>query len=297
MSALETKPRAGAAKWLFGKRREGSRFSYVLTYLVLVVAVIISVYPVARVVSVSLRPGDRALSADLSLIPKDATLENYRQVIEDKPFLSWVWNSLIITISTSVLGVIIACTSAYAFSRWKFKGRSGMLVFLLATQMIPAVMLMIPIYIFAFRLGLTGSWAGLVFAYSVSSVPFSIWILKGYYDTIPFELEEAASIDGASPMTAFYKIVLPLSSPALAIVFLFNFMTAWNDYLLARIMVSGKESMYTWTLGLRTFADQFSTQWGMYAASALMVSIPVMILFFISSKWLISGLTLGSVKG
>jgi arabinogalactan oligomer/maltooligosaccharide transport system permease protein len=136
----------------------------------------------------------------------------------------------------------------------------------------------------------------LVIAYSVGAIPFSIWILKGYYDTIPLELEQSAMIDGASRMGAFYRIILPLSTPALAIVFLFNFMASWNDYLLARIMLQKKE-LLTWTLGLRSIQDQFHTQWDMFCAAALMVSIPVMILFFFSSKWLVSGLTLGSVKG
>jgi arabinogalactan oligomer/maltooligosaccharide transport system permease protein len=162
--------------------------------------------------------------------------------------------------------------------------------------MIPAPMLMVPIYIIAAKLGLINTWRGLVIAYSVGAIPFSIWILKGYYDTIPLELEQSAMIDGASRMGAFYRIILPLSTPALAIVFLFNFMASWNDYLLARIMLQKKE-LLTWTLGLRSIQDQFHTQWDMFCAAALMVSIPVMILFFFSSKWLVSGLTLGSVKG
>ncbi|MBM4431923.1 MAG: ABC transporter permease subunit, partial [Chloroflexi bacterium] len=138
---------------------------------------------------------------------------------------------------------------------------------------------------------------GLVMAYAVTSVPFSIWILKGYYDTIPRDLEEAALIDGASRLSAFFRIILPLSSPALVIVFLFNFMAAWSDYLLARVMISSKAALWTWPLGLNSFQAQFQTQWGMFSAASLMVMVPVVALFLYSSKWLISGLTLGSVKG
>jgi arabinogalactan oligomer/maltooligosaccharide transport system permease protein len=195
------------------------------------------------------------------------------------------------------LGVMLAATSAYAFSRWRFPGRSPGLVFLLATQMIPAPMLMVPLFILASKVGLTQTYRGLVLAYAVTSIPFSIWILKGYYDTIPRDLEEAALIDGCGAMTAFWRIIMPLSTPALAIVFLFNFTQAWNDYLLARVILSNARELWTWPLGLFSFQGQFQTQWGNFAAASIMVMIPVVALFLYSSRWLISGLTLGSVKG
>lgn len=225
-----------------------------------------------------------------------ATLSNYVDVLTQDDFFLWIWNSLLITVSTAFLGVALSSTGAYAFSRFEFPGRKAGLIFLLTTQMIPAGMLMLPIWIIAFNLGLVGQWSGLVVAYSVGSIPFSIWILKGYYDTIPKELEEAATIDGATKMQTFYLIMLPLAAPALAIVFLFNFMNAWNDYLLAKIMIENRDK-FTWPLGLERMQGQFNTKWGAFAAAALMVSVPVVILFLSSSKYLVSGLTLGSVKG
>jgi arabinogalactan oligomer/maltooligosaccharide transport system permease protein len=267
-----------------------------LVNIILIVACLIAVYPALRILSVSLRPGDRLLSTSLAIIPADASLESYRKVIFDKDFVLWLWNSVLITISTAFTGLIIAATSAYAFSRWRFHGRNAFLVFLLATQMIPAAMMMVPLYIIAARLGLINTYRGLVIAYSVSSVPFSIWIMKGYYDTIPASLEEAATIDGASRMYILWRIILPLAAPALAVVFLFNFMSSWNDFLLARIMLQ-KPAMYTWPLGLQSLQAQFTTQWGAYAAASLLLAVPVAALFLYTSKWLISGLTLGSVKG
>jgi arabinogalactan oligomer / maltooligosaccharide transport system permease protein len=278
-------------------RRTDSPFKRLLIHLTLIICCVIAVYPVLRILSVSLRPGDRLLSTSLAIIPADATLDAYRTVLVDKDFLLWLFNSIVITAGTAVFGVTLAATSAYAFSRWRFVGRAPFLVFLLATQMIPATMMIVPIFILATKLNLTETYRGLVIAYSVSAVPFSIWILKGYYDTIPLDLEEAALIDGASRMTAFWRIILPLSTPALAIVFLFNFMTAWNDYLFARVMLSQSQDLWTWPLGLQSFQSQFQTQWGMFAAASILVTIPVLILFLYSSKWLISGLTLGSVKG
>ncbi len=293
---IDKEPKRRKRSFFYGGR-EDSPFKRIFIHLTLILCCFIAIYPVLRVFSVSLRPGNRLLSTEMAIIPPDATWESYRVVLFDKPFLTWIWNSLAITIATAIIGVILAATSAYAFSRWKFPGRTVGLVFLLATQMIPASMLMIPIYILAIKLGLYQSYKGLVIAYCVSAVPFSIWILKGYYDTIPIDLEEAGRIDGATQMQSFRYILLPLSTPALAIVFLFNFTTAWNDYLMARIMIGSKEELLTWTLGIQRLQGQFQTQWGLFAAASILVMIPVVILFLYSSKWLISGLTMGSVKG
>jgi len=280
----------------FKSGRTDSPFKRILIHLTLIICCIIAVYPVLRVLSVSLRPGDRLLSTSLAIIPADATLDAYRTVVVDKDFLLWLFNSIVITAGTAVFGVTLAATSAYAFSRWRFIGRAPFLVFLLATQMIPATMMIVPIFVLATKLSLTETYRGLVIAYSVSAVPFSIWILKGYYDTIPGSLEEAATIDGASRMYTLWRIILPLAAPALAVVFLFNFMSSWNDFLLARIMLQ-KPAMYTWPLGLQSLQAQFATQWGAYAAASLLLAVPVASLFLYTSKWLISGLTLGSVKG
>ena len=293
MSATNTYPK----KSFFRSGREDSPFKRIIIHFILIIACIIAVFPILRILAVSLRPGDRLMSTDLSIIPPDATLESYRIILFEKPFLSWVWNSLAITISTALIGVILAATAAYAFSRWKFPGRSVGLVFLLATQMIPASMLMIPIYILAIKLGMVGTYRGLVIAYCVTSIPFSVWILKGYYDTIPVDLEEAARIDGCSQLQAFLRVLLPLSTPALAITFQFNFMAAWNEYLLARVMLGSQESLLTWPLGLQRLQGQFQTQWGQFSAGSILVMVPVMVLFLYSSKYLISGLTLGGVKG
>jgi len=291
------RPAPAARATFFRAMRGDSSFKRLLIHLTLIVSCAISAYPILRIVSVALRPGDRLLSTSLAIIPDDASLNSFTHVVNETDFPLWIWNSLIITITTATIGVILAATSAYAFSRWKFPGRSFGLVFLLATQMIPAAMLLVPIFIVSTQLGLTNSYRGLILAFSVTTVPFSVWILKGYYDTIPIDLEEAAKIDGASQLQAFVKILLPLSTPALAIVFLFNFMTAWNDFMLPRVMIGSATQLHVWTLGLQHFQDQFRTSWGDFAAASIMISIPVMALFLYSSKWLISGLTLGSVKG
>ena len=233
----------------------------VLFHAILILAALIAVFPVLRVFSTALRPGNNVLSTSLEIIPKGATLDAFHRVLFDSSLPNWLFNSLAVTLGTSLVGLILAATSAYAFSRYKFRGRGLSLTFLFATQLIPGVMLLVPIYLLAIQLKLIGTYQGLVVAYAVTAVPFSIWILKGYYDTIPGSLEEAATIDGASRLYTLWRIILPRATPALAVVFLFNFMSSWNDFLLARIMLQ-KPQMYTWPLGIQSLQAQFATEWG-----------------------------------
>jgi arabinogalactan oligomer/maltooligosaccharide transport system permease protein len=288
---------------LFSRTRGDSGFKRLLIHLTLILACIIALYPILRIFTISIRPGDRLLSTDLSIIPKDATLNSYRQVLfgdlalkRKSDFFLWLWNSLLITVTTATIGVILSASAAYAFSRFKFPGRAAGLIFLLTTQMIPAGMLLLPLYIMLTRLKLINTYLGLIIAYSVSAVPFSIWILKGYFDTIPPDLEEAAMIDGTSRLGAFYQVILPLSTPALAIAFLFNFTSGWSEYLVARVVLQ-KAPLYTWPLGIFTYAGQYTLAAGRFAAASMLLALPSMALFLYSSKWLVSGLTLGGVKG
>jgi arabinogalactan oligomer/maltooligosaccharide transport system permease protein len=277
--------------------RTDSALKRALIHAALFVAALIAAFPVVRVLGVALRPNDELLQREFSIIPENPTLGAFGHVLTGTAFPQWLFNSLIITIGTSVVGVVFAATSAYAFSRYKFPGRGVGLTGLLLTQLIPATMLLVPLFILAVQFGLQGTYRGLMIAYSVTSIPFSIWILKGYYDTVPIELEEAARIDGASQLGAFWRVLLPLSTPALAIVFLFNFLAAWNEFVLARILIGSSTDLFTWPLGILRFQAQFDTQWADLSAASILISIPIVALFLYSSKWLISGVTLGGVKG
>jgi arabinogalactan oligomer/maltooligosaccharide transport system permease protein len=278
------------------KPRDMSTIGKIAAYLVLIIFAVFAIYPILRVVAISLRPGDRLLSKSLAIIPKDATLSTYWRLFVDEPFLRWMGNSIIISVAVTMVGVGLAATAGYAFSRYKFRGRDTAMISLIATQMFPVTMLLLPLFIMLIKLKAYDSYLGLVIAYSATALPFTTWQMKVYNDTVPFSLEEAASIDGCSPFHTFWRIVLPLAAPALVITALFSFMTAWSEYLVAAVLIQD-QNLFTLPLGLKMFQSNMEVAWGLYSAGAVVVSIPIVVLFLFLSRWLVSGLTLGSVKG
>jgi arabinogalactan oligomer/maltooligosaccharide transport system permease protein len=276
--------------------KKTSPLQYIIIYSLLLVAVAWSIYPILRVITISIRPGDNLLNESLQIIPDDWTFQNYITLFTDHPFGTWIWNSILVTVTVMITGVALASTAGYALSRFKFPGREASLLSLLVTQMFPATMLLLPLFIMLSSLHLINTYLGLIVIYSSTALPFCVWQMKGYYDTIPYSLEEAARIDGASRFMAFYKIILPLASPALVITALFSFMSSWTEYIVAA-QVLWYEEMFTLPIGLKSFQANMTTEWGLYAAGAMIVSIPAIALFLFLTKYLIGGLTLGSVKG
>ena len=271
------------------------RWITAIRHLVLLTFVVIAVYPALNVLSISLRPDDRLRSTDLSIIPDDWTLRSYRELFTDQPFMRWLGNSLIVAAGVTITGVVLAAIGGYAFSRFRFVGRKATMLAILTTQMFPATMLLLPLYIVIAKLQLINTYLGLMVFYTSTALPFCVWQMKGFYDTIPVSLEEAARIDGCSRGTAFWRVILPLAVPGLVITALFSFMAAWSEYIVAA-QVMQDEEMFTLPLGLKSFQASLSTQWGLYAAASILVSLPVVIVFLMLSKFLVSGLTLGSVK-
>jgi arabinogalactan oligomer / maltooligosaccharide transport system permease protein len=291
-----------------GAREE--KVPHALLHAFLAVVVLYTVYPVLWVITIAFSGKQSLAIADLPADPgfldrlravtpwpAQWSAANFVSVFGDQPFARWVLNSLVVAVATTLVGVFFSCTAAYAFSRFKFPGRrAGMMAFLVS-QMFPGVLTLIPLYIIIVQwLGLGSTRIGLIIVYATTSIPFSVWMLKGYFDTIPRELEEAAIIEGAGPGMIFWRIVLPLALPAIAITALFSFMTAWNEFILAATFMD-QEEMYTAPVGLRFFVGGFQQQWGYFAAGSIIVSIPVVVLFLYLQKYLVSGLTAGSVKG
>lgn len=221
---------------------------------------------------------------------------NYTDLFSKYLFLQWIYNSLVISLTASCIGLVLAATSAYAFARFSFPGKEFASGLLFMTQMIPAPLMIIPVYLVIKSLGLGNTYAGLIIAMSVTILPFSIMILKGYFETVPRSLEEAARVDGCTAASAFFRILLPLSAPALAIAFLFAFTNAWSEFLLASTLIDNVE-LRPWTLGLMEFSGSYDARWGLFAAGSVVIALPSMVLFLYSSKYVISGLTVGSVKG
>jgi arabinogalactan oligomer / maltooligosaccharide transport system permease protein len=291
------------------ERKPGERSHWPL-HLVLIVFTIITCYPLLWVFTVAFSgkqslaivnlPPEPTAADRLRAItpwPDEPSVSNFVSVMRDQPFGRWIFNSVIVAAATTVVGVIMACTGAYAFSRFRFPGRRAGLMLFLVSQMFPATLMLIPLYIILVQwLRLGSTWTALVLMYVTIALPLCVWMLKGYFDTIPKELEESALMDGASTARIFFSIVLPLAKPAVAVTALFSFMTSWNEFILAATFMD-KESMYTAPIGLRFFVGGFSQQWGYFAAGSIIVAIPVVILFMFLQKYLVSGLTAGAVKG
>lgn len=266
-----------------------------LRHAILLLFVAIAVWPILDVISISLRPGDRLRSTEWELIPENWTLDSYVELFTEQPFLRWLGNSLLVSAAVTAFGVALASMGGYAFSRFKFVGRQTMMLSILTTQMFPATMLLLPLYIMIAKLGLINTFWGLSIFYVSTALPFCIWQMKGFYDTIPVSLEEAAKIDGCSQFEAFTKVILPVAKPGLVITALFSFMTAWSEYIVAAQVLQDRE-MFTLPLGIKSFQASMSTQWGLYAAASILVSIPVVAVFMFLSRYLVSGMTLGAVK-
>ena len=302
------------------------RIEVALIFIFLTLFSLGTIYPVLNILGVSLRTDNAFQTRSLSLIQigenytdlnnngqwdngesftdtnnngrwdAGSSLKSYLTLLSETDFLLWARNSLLISLLVTLTGVVFASTGGYALSRFKFRGREFGMTALLTTQMFPATMLLLPFFILLSYLGLINSYIGLIVIYSSTALPFCIWQMKGYYDTIPPSLEESARLDGCTRFQAFYKVILPLSTPALVITALFSFMASWSEYVVAAIILQDPK-LYTLPLGLKSFQASLSTQWGLYAAGAVVVSIPVTILFISLSRYLVSGLTMGSVKG
>lgn len=271
------------------------------TQAVLVVASAATLYPVLWVLKMALTEA-QGFSLSLDPLPADPSLQNFRDVFgtrdgQGRWLFGWqLFNSVAVSAATTVVGVALACTAGYAFSRFRFPGRdAGMRAFLIS-QMFPGVLTAIPLYILLDALGLLDSLLGLTLVYSITAIPFCVFMLKGYFDTIPRELEEAAVMDGASRWTTFTRIVLPLARPGIAVTALFCFMTAWNEFILAATFM-GDEASMTLPVALQRYVGDYSVEWGRFAAGAIVVSLPVMALFFALQRHLVEGLTAGGVKG
>ncbi len=278
-------------------RKKKSRIEVTFIYIFFLIMFVIIGYPLFWALMMSLNEGSNMLVTDL--FPKNPTLEHYKWLFTDpnSDYVIWYKNSLYVAVINSIGSVVITSLIAYAFSRYKFVGRKYGLYMFLLLQMFPALMGMVALYILLNTIGLTDSLYGLMLIYLGGQIPFNAWLVKGYFDTIPKELDEAAKIDGAGHLKIFWTIMLPLAKPILAVVALFNFMAPFMDFLLPRIVLTSPEK-YTLALGLYNFInDQFSTNFTRFAAGSILIAVPIALVFLLLQRYLISGLTSGATKG
>jgi arabinogalactan oligomer/maltooligosaccharide transport system permease protein len=259
-------------------------------------------YPVLWVVRLALSPSGRLAPSGPLPIPDEVSVEAFHDFIFARDFYGrpiffiQLGNSLLVSGAATVIGVVFALTSAYAFSRFEFPLKKAGLATMLISQMFPAVVTAVPLLFLLDALGLFGTTAGLVLIYATSSVPFSIWMLKGYFDQVPRDLDEAARLDGASSWTIFTRVLLPLVRPGIGITALFSFMTAYNEFVMASVFLDDV-SRYTLPVTLQQSVGGFDPSWGVFAAGSLVLSIPIVVLFFFVQRHMTEGLTAGAVKG
>ena len=264
---------------------------------------IFALFPLYLVVLSSFKSGGSLQLT--SFVPREISLDNYKMLFSSPkiPFLSWVRNSLIISSAVAISSVVIGAASAFAFSRLKFKGKKFGIQLLLLVQMFPAILALSAVYVimervysFAPSIGL-GSQGGLILVYLGGSMGVNIWLLKGFVDSIPAELDEAAKIDGASPVQTYWLIFIPLATPVLAVVCLLSFIGTFNEFIVARLFLV-EMSGRTVAVGLQQFiGGQYATNWGAFAAGSILASIPIVIIFLSLQRYIVNGLTAGSVKG
>ncbi len=268
-----------------------------LTYLVIGIMFAIIIYPVLWIIGSSFNPGD-SLSGS-KMIPDNATLNHYKELfdLENSDYLLWYYNSIKISVMTMILTVFSVSFTAYAFSRYRFVGRKNGLMTFLILQMIPNFSALIAIYVLATRTGLLDTHLGLVLLYVGGQIPMNTWLMKGYLDTIPRDLDESAKMDGAGHLRIFFQIVMPLAKPIISVVALFSFVAPFGDFILAKILISSSEK-YTLAVGLYSMVGkQFGAEFTKFAAGSVLIAIPIALLFLLLQKYFVSGLTAGGTKG
>ncbi|WP_229870417.1 sugar ABC transporter permease [Streptomyces longisporoflavus] len=273
-------------------RGERGPLASVALHAALLIASATAVLPPLWLLVTSFKPTSEAFSTDLV---KDFTFRNYDHVVNDTEFLNWLGNSLLVVGLTTVIGVFISATTGYAVSRFKFPGMRPLMWLLLITQMFPVAVLIVPLYNLLASLGLLNQPVGLVVTYLTIAVPFCAWMMKGYFDTIPVEIDEAGRVDGLNPFGTFWRLIVPLAKPGLAVTGFYSFITGWAEVAYASAFMTGEENL-TLAGGLQTFVNQYTSDWGSLTASAVIVAVPAAVIFGFVQRHLVSGLTAGATK-
>ncbi|MFD7012829.1 sugar ABC transporter permease [Streptomyces sp. NPDC059161] len=276
-------------------RDHGRRRTAVLSHLALTVAALVALFPIAWLLFVSLGP-DKDDYLHPARIWSKLSFSNYTFVTGHTQFFTWLGNTALIAVATCVIGVMFAATTGYAVSRMRFPGYKKLMWVLLVTQMFPIAVLIVPMYQILGDLGLIDTYGGLILVYCSTAVPYCAWMLKGYFDSIPIEIDEAGRVDGLTPFGTFFRLILPLARPGLAVAAFYTCLTAWGEVGFASTFMLD-DNKYTLAVGLTSFVSQHDAQWNYMAATAVLIAIPVSAVFYLVQKHLVTGMTAGATKG
>lgn len=287
----------------FERRIVRKTLVYIIKYSLAVVVLIYSAFPIIWTISAAFNPGS-SLSGQ-QLIPEEPTFDNFNTILNDEPYFTWLWNSVKIAGISAILSSAIMTMAAYAFSRYRFWGRSNMLAGILLITIFPSMLAMVAIYTIMLQIGQYIPWlglnshGGLILIYIGGTLGFNVWLMKGFFDSIPRELDESAMVDGATRTEIFFKIILPLVRPMIAVVAVLSFFGIFGDWFWPNIILNNKDQqIFTLMQGLQQFiGNDYATNWGPYAAGAVIGAFPQLVVYFILQDWIIGGLTAGSVKG
>lgn len=276
------------------KSTQKENISLWLSRIVIWIVLIMVLFPALWIVMASFSKGDSFFMT--SLVPKQLSVENYVSLFRETDFALWVFNSLKLCLIVAVIQLVLTSLSAYAFSRLRFPGRTKGLMALLVLQVFPNSMALAGYYVLIYKFGLADNFLAIILVLAAGSA-FNIWLLKSYMDGIPKELDEAAFVDGAGHFTTFFRIVLPLATPELVVIFLFSFIGTYSEYVISSVFLQSPGN-FTLAIGLQSFiTNQFAAHWTLFAAAAVLASLPIMLIFMMLQKYIQNGLTAGGVKG
>jgi multiple sugar transport system permease protein len=290
---VDARTRASAGR---GSLRQELIVKRILQWSVLGTALVVVVFPLYWMLVTAFDPPSLSYTSQISLIPKRLTFSAMAQLLREYDFLLWMRNSAVVAISSTLLAVVVGTLAAYSLARLRYPGRGFLAGVFFLAYIFPATLLVVPVFVILSVLGLTDDYIGLVMSYLIFTVPFCTWMLRAYLTSIPPELEEAALVDGANRVQAMLLIILPLAAPGVAAATIFAFTLSWNEYLYAFILMTDSTKM-TLSPGMTklVFGDIFL--WGMIMSGATLMSLPVVLLYFVAQRFVVSGLTAGSVKG
>jgi ABC-type glycerol-3-phosphate transport system permease component len=262
----------------------------------ILVAAIVTIFPFYWMLNTALKPHSEVFLSPPTFVSANWTLSAFTTLLVERPFARYFLNSLIVSIGSTLLSVTLAALAAYGFTRFHIRGASALIIFLLFTKMLPETLLIIPYFRLMSELGLINSYFALILAYSSFALPFSVWMLIGFFRSIPREIDEAAIVDGATRLLVFWRVILPLARPGLVAVALFTFLISWNAYVWALVLTTDP-SMFVLSVGIANMVGEYRVQWNELMAAAVIAALPVMVLFAFLEKHLVSAITAGAVKG